>query len=381
MEKIIDSNANSSSTKKSPPERPKALPNELKNVPVSPNSGTETVYEVARTPFESPATHVVSERVQTLASQIYTELQKIMSRFSEKEDNQAMSGLMPLIVDVLESLDLSLIENQQLQVELELCRDDNEQLVSALEKEKGLKKKVDQRLIELEFQSEEDKQALQVKVDSLENIVKMLELKAKNSSDHSSRLEEKESELKGEYNKVHTRYTDLLRSHCDLMERVKILIGSEDFSSTSGPASLSVSTALRNFLTRKVELDQTLATEEQKNNSSRSNSQAAKDRDRHREWIETELSLEDASIIEDVEEIPRDRDRDKEKEPQSMTREYACNVSDTYPIFSILSQLNLFVVYDLFLPLFLFSIFHTIISAESGYSNQCRCSSFSRCCW
>ena len=65
-----------------------------------------------------------------------------------------------------------------------LGKDDNEQLVQAFEKEKMVKKKVDQRLIELEFQSEEEKQGLQSKIDSLENIVKMLELKAKNSTDH-----------------------------------------------------------------------------------------------------------------------------------------------------------------------------------------------------
>lgn len=91
---------------------------------------------------------------------------------------------MPLVVNVLESLDIALIENQQLQVELELCKDDNEQLVAAFEKEKTNKKKVDQKLIELEFASDEEKQAFQQKVDSLENLVKILELKAKNSADH-----------------------------------------------------------------------------------------------------------------------------------------------------------------------------------------------------
>jgi hypothetical protein len=275
----------------------------------NPGSGSETIYELARSPFEAPnSSHVVSERVQTLASQIYNELQKIMSRFSSSdEDDAAVSGLMPLIVNVLESLDLSLIENQQLQVELELCKDDNEQLVVAFEKEKNVKKRVDQKLLEMEFQAEEEKQALQVKVDSMENVVKILELKSKNATDHSARLEEKENEMKAEYNKLHTRYTELLRSHCDLMERVKILIGNEDFSNTSsGPASLTAATALKNFLTRKIELDQTLASEEQKepnrghNHSSPGN---------QREWIETELSLEDASIIEDIEDIPRDKDR------------------------------------------------------------------------
>lgn len=93
-----------------------------------------------------------------------------------------ISGLMPLVVNVLESLDIALIENQQLQVELELCKDDNEQLVVAFEKEKTNKKKVDQKLIELEFQSDEEKQAFQLKLDSLENLVKILELKVKLSA-------------------------------------------------------------------------------------------------------------------------------------------------------------------------------------------------------
>lgn len=83
-------------------------------------SGNETIYELGhRSPLDSPS-HVVSERVQTLASQIYNELQKIMTRCSD--DEEAVSGLMPLVVNVLESLDLTLIENQQLQVELELCK-------------------------------------------------------------------------------------------------------------------------------------------------------------------------------------------------------------------------------------------------------------------
>ena len=85
-----------------------------------PSTGSETIYELGhRSPLDSPS-HVVSERVQTLASQIYNELQKIMSRCSD--DEEAVSGLMPLVVNVLESLDLTLIENQQLQVELELCK-------------------------------------------------------------------------------------------------------------------------------------------------------------------------------------------------------------------------------------------------------------------
>lgn len=105
-----------------------------------------------------------------------------MNRCNDDED--AVGGLMPLIVNVLESLDFALIENQQFQVELELCKDDNEQLVTAFEKEKQNKKKIEQRLFEFEFSTEEEKQHYQQRIDSLANIVKMLELKAKNASDH-----------------------------------------------------------------------------------------------------------------------------------------------------------------------------------------------------
>lgn len=292
---------------------------------------SETIYELVRSPFSDQhpaASHVVSERVQTLASQIYNELQRIMSRLSN--DDEAVSGLMPLIVNVLESLDLSIIENQQLQVELELCKDDNEQLVSAFEKEKTGKKKIEQRLLELELQNEEDKQQLSQKVESVESIMRILELKAKNSADHSSRLEEKEIEMKSEYNKLHTRYTELLRSHCDLMERVKILIGNEDFSSannTSGPPSLAASAAIRNFLTKKLEMDEALETEQKDEQARAREADLLAPPEASRPAWDTEMSLEDASIIEDVDDIPRDQqnslshqhprdtsDREKERE-------------------------------------------------------------------
>lgn len=125
--------------------------------------------------------NVISERVKNLATQIYQELKRIISRCNYDED--ILSGLMPLIVRVLESLDLALIENQQLQVEVELCKDDNEQLVVMFEKEKAAKRAIDKKLIESEYAYEEERQQYQQKIDSLDNMVKMYELKTKNASD------------------------------------------------------------------------------------------------------------------------------------------------------------------------------------------------------
>ena len=42
-----------------------------------------------------------------------------------------------------------------------------------------------------------------------------------------SRLDEKESEMKREYQKLHERYTELFKTHIDYMERTKSLLGAE----------------------------------------------------------------------------------------------------------------------------------------------------------
>ena len=210
------------------------------------------------------ANHVYSDRVQTLAPQIYNELQQIMSRFPCSESREAFAGLMPLIANVLESLDVYIIDNQRFRVELELCKTDSEQLVSALEKEKSCKKKVEQRLIELEFQAEEEKHHLNQKIESLESLVKSLEQKAKHSSDHYSQMEEKDEEMKNEYNQLSAKYSELLESHCDLVRRVKIILGYEedDFcgkSNSSGPNSFL------EFSAQRDEIDHITDQSEQEN--------------------------------------------------------------------------------------------------------------------
>lgn len=52
-----------------------------------------------------------------------------------------------------------------------------------------------------------------------------------------ARLEEKESELKREYSRLHDRYTELFKTHVDYMERTKILVGSSERLENSSIAS------------------------------------------------------------------------------------------------------------------------------------------------
>lgn len=180
--------------------------------------------------------HVMSEKVQQLAGNIYQELERMIERY----DEDVVKELMPLVVNVLENLDLAVMENQEHEVELELLREDNEQLVTQYEREKQLRKSSEQRLLEMEYATEDERRNLVSKVESLESIVRMLELKSKNSSDHASRLEDKESEMKKEYTKLHERYTELFKTHMDYMERTKILFGTDRIEALSSKSRSSL---------------------------------------------------------------------------------------------------------------------------------------------
>ena len=90
-----------------------------------------------------------------------------------------------------------------------------------------IRKCSEQRNLEFEDHHEAERKELNLKVESLSSIVKMFELKSKNSQDQITRLEDKETEMKKEYSKLHERYTELFKSHMDYMERSKAMMGSE----------------------------------------------------------------------------------------------------------------------------------------------------------
>lgn len=179
---------------------------------------------------------VMSEKVQSLAGSIYQEFERMIARY----DEDVVKTLMPLLVNVLECLDSAYQTNQEHEVELELLREDNEQLVSQYEREKAARKYAEQKLLEAEDHYEGERKDLTGRLEALDSIVRMLELKHKNSLDHASRLEERENELKKEYAKLHERYTELFKTHMDYMERTKLLLSTaSDRSEVRGRLGLN----------------------------------------------------------------------------------------------------------------------------------------------
>ncbi|XP_067646405.1 JNK-interacting protein 3 isoform X3 [Eurosta solidaginis] len=205
-----------------------------------PQPGAETVYGTEDNNM------VMSEKVQQLAGSIYQEFERMINRY----DEDVVKNLMPLLVNVLECLDASYRINQEQDVELELLREDNEQLVTQYEREKSARKQSEQKLLEAEDVAEQENKELASRLESLESIVRMLELKHKNSLEHASRLEERETELKKEYNKLHERYTELFKNHVDYMERTKMLMGSTHSQMSSASERLEVNRARLNPIAR-----------------------------------------------------------------------------------------------------------------------------------
>ncbi|XP_038591359.1 C-Jun-amino-terminal kinase-interacting protein 4 isoform X1 [Micropterus salmoides] len=160
---------------------------------------------------------MMSERVSGLASSIYREFERLI----EKYDEDVVKELMPLVVAVLENLDSVFAVNQEHEVELELLKEDNEQLVTQYEREKALRKHAEERYIVFEDSQDGEKKDLQCRLVALESHTRHLELKTKNYADQISRLDEREAELKKEYNALHQRHTEMIHSYMEHLERTK----------------------------------------------------------------------------------------------------------------------------------------------------------------
>ncbi|XP_035262847.1 C-Jun-amino-terminal kinase-interacting protein 4 isoform X7 [Anguilla anguilla] len=161
---------------------------------------------------------MMSERVSGLASSIYREFERLIGKY----DEDVVKELMPLVVAVLENLDSVFAENQEHEVELELLKEDNEQLMTQYEREKALRKHAEEKFIEFEDSQEQEKKDLQSRVETLESQARQLELKTKNYADQIGRLEEREAELKKEYNSLHQRHTEMIHNYMEHLERTKL---------------------------------------------------------------------------------------------------------------------------------------------------------------
>ncbi|XP_076803884.1 C-Jun-amino-terminal kinase-interacting protein 4-like isoform X2 [Clavelina lepadiformis] len=170
-----------------------------------------------------------SEKVQAMANNVYSEFQRMMALYGE----DVIKELMPLIVTILEALDHALTDCNESAVEIEMLKDDNEQLVTQYDRERQLRRTSEQRLLEYEDQHEVANREIRSRADGLETAARHLELKCKNYSDQVERLQEREAEFKREYSVLHDRHTEMIQSYMEHIEKTKTLQQQVSFNELS----------------------------------------------------------------------------------------------------------------------------------------------------
>ncbi|CAF2094494.1 unnamed protein product [Rotaria magnacalcarata] len=199
------------------------------------DQNTTNEHELSSSAASEESHTLLSETVTTLASNVYNELERIIKNFGEN----SVKDLMPVMISTLESLDSALNEREVSKLEIESLKEQNEQLFQQYEREKGFHKEYQQRYLQVEDHLEEMKRENDEKLQSLESIVKIFEIKSRNAADHVARLEEKENETKTDYKRLHDRYCELFKAHCDYMERTKILYGTDRVDQLTGSQNAS----------------------------------------------------------------------------------------------------------------------------------------------
>ena len=80
-------------------------------------------------------------------------------------------------------------------------------MLTQYEREKQLRREAEEKYLEAEDSSDGEKVKLQDKMETMESLIRMLELKNKNFTEQVSRMEEKDSDVQKEFKKLHDRYT------------------------------------------------------------------------------------------------------------------------------------------------------------------------------
>lgn len=122
-------------------------------------------------------------------------------------------NLIPLFASVLEDYETTIKTKETLACEFELCKEDNEQLLNHVEREKALRKKCETRLLEYEDFSEKERQELYERITGLEIDLKRLNDRTQTQSAVMEQLSERESQLKSDYARLHKRHVQQVQQY------------------------------------------------------------------------------------------------------------------------------------------------------------------------
>ncbi|XP_072832874.2 C-Jun-amino-terminal kinase-interacting protein 3 [Pogona vitticeps] len=158
----------------------------------------------------SPAPY--EELVSAMAGGLYSELERLVGAYGPG----AVSGLLPQLVSVLESLQGACGQVRERDQALERLRDDRLRLLEQYERERTGRKRAEERFMELEDVMEQERKAHSAAVGRLEGQSRVLEGKARNYADQVASLEEQKSLLLKELSALSQSHSKMVQSYKEL---------------------------------------------------------------------------------------------------------------------------------------------------------------------
>ncbi|XP_048374118.1 C-Jun-amino-terminal kinase-interacting protein 4-like isoform X1 [Sphaerodactylus townsendi] len=167
----------------------------------------------------SPAPY--EELVSAMAGGLYGELERLVGAHGPG----AVSGLLPQLVSVLEALQRSCGQVRDRDQSLEGLRDDRLRLLEQYERERGGRKRAEERFMELEDTMEQERKAHAATVARLEGQSRALEGKARSYADQVASLEDQKSLLLKELSALSQTHTKMTQSYRELKAQRVVLAG------------------------------------------------------------------------------------------------------------------------------------------------------------
>ncbi|XP_073408217.1 C-Jun-amino-terminal kinase-interacting protein 4-like isoform X2 [Dendrobates tinctorius] len=155
---------------------------------------------------------VYDEEVTTMAGSIYSELEKLVGSYGQ----EAVTGLMPLMVAVLESLATTCTHVREKEDQLEMVQEDKQRLLIQYERERDGRKRAEERCIEMEDGIEQERKLFKTNFANMEAQNKNMELKARSYADQIVGLEEQKTLLNKELALLNQLHAKIVKSYKEL---------------------------------------------------------------------------------------------------------------------------------------------------------------------
>ncbi|XP_066463796.1 C-Jun-amino-terminal kinase-interacting protein 4-like [Eleutherodactylus coqui] len=155
---------------------------------------------------------VYDEMVTNMAGSIYTELEKLVGAYGQ----EAVTGLMPLLVSVLESLATTCARAREKEDQLEMVREDKQRLLIQYERERDGRKRAEERCMEMEDGIEQERKLFKINLLNMEGQTKNMETKARSYADQIAGLEEQKTLLNKELASLTQLHAKIVKNYKEL---------------------------------------------------------------------------------------------------------------------------------------------------------------------